>query len=197
MQQTTGDSRKEQTLTSHCALSVPTASHASTIRCSSGREAAASLNICNTHEKYNEWEAQLSMQVKLAPEHVKSVNRCAVEVCGAKWRHTCAQKLHETSDQDDGAAISVSVSRCFLCAHNAGTGERIERLYGTGSMGLHRNRHDHAGRDSRRRVIWHTKETGVWASLCVNNCSRCRSSASGRRWANDGVPMRVVRWTPV
>ena len=99
------------------------------ICCSSGRGTAASWNVRDTREKYNEWEAQLSKQVKLVSEYVKSEDMCAAEACGAKWRHTCAHKLHDISDRDDGAANSISpVSECFLRAHNAGSGERIERL---------------------------------------------------------------------
>ena len=54
VQKTTGYSRKEQTLTTHNALSVPTASHALMIRFSSGRVTAASWNIFDTREKFNE-----------------------------------------------------------------------------------------------------------------------------------------------
>ena len=45
---------KGATLTVHCTLSVPTASYASMICCSSGRETTASWNIRDTREKYNE-----------------------------------------------------------------------------------------------------------------------------------------------
>ena len=51
---TTGYSRKEQTLTAHHALSVPTASHALMIRCSSGRVTAESWNIFDTRERCNQ-----------------------------------------------------------------------------------------------------------------------------------------------
>ena len=54
VQKTTGYSRKEQTLTAHYALSVPTTSHALMIRCSSGRVTTASWNILDTREKCNE-----------------------------------------------------------------------------------------------------------------------------------------------
>ena len=56
------------------------------------------------------------MQVKLAREHVKNENMCAVEACGATWRHTCAHKLHEISDRDDGAATSISRLPGVFCA---------------------------------------------------------------------------------
>ena len=49
VQKTTGGSRKEQTLTTHRALSDPTASHTSMIRCSSGREAAVSCQEDTRH----------------------------------------------------------------------------------------------------------------------------------------------------
>lgn len=110
----------------HCALSVPTASHAWMIRCSSGRETSRVLpGIYATLTKSTTNEAWLSMQVKLAREHVKSENS-AVEACGAKWRHICAPKLPQISDRDDGVATSVSVSGYFLRANKAESGERIE-----------------------------------------------------------------------
>ena len=58
----------------------------------------------------------MSMQVKLVPERLKSENMCVAEACGAKWRHTCAHKLHEISDQDDGAATSISRLPGVFCA---------------------------------------------------------------------------------
>ena len=50
VQKTTSYSRKEKTLTTHRALSVPTASHSLMIRCSSGRVTATSWNIFDTSE---------------------------------------------------------------------------------------------------------------------------------------------------
>ena len=54
VQKTTGYSREEQTLTAHHSLSVPTASHALMIRCSSGRVTAESWNIFDTRERCNQ-----------------------------------------------------------------------------------------------------------------------------------------------
>ena len=54
VQKTTGYSRKEKTLTTHRALSVPTTSHPLMIRCSLGRVTSASWNILDTHEKCNQ-----------------------------------------------------------------------------------------------------------------------------------------------
>ena len=69
----------------------------------------------------------MSMQVKLAREHVESENICAVEACGAKSRHTYARKLHEISVWDDVEVFSMFVPVCFLCAFNTASRERIER----------------------------------------------------------------------
>ena len=76
---------------------------------------------------------------KIVRERVESENICPIEGCGAKLRHTCARKLHEISDWEDGGASSISISMCFLRACNVTLRERIERRRGVKLDGIYGN----------------------------------------------------------
>ena len=75
-------------------IAVP-ASHASVICCSSSREIAASWNIRNAREKYNEWRPRLSMHA------IWHGSTSKVKIC-ALWKH---------AEQNGGIYACMSYTR--------------------------------------------------------------------------------------
>ena len=119
VQKTTGNSRKEQ------CRQYTLRSRLHTHRRSAAARIVRQPRPGHTRHsrKVQRMEAPVEHACKLVQEHFKSENMCAVEACGAKWRHICVHELHEISDRD---AASTSPSLGVFCAET--TQDRVKGL---------------------------------------------------------------------